>query len=81
MLERLVRYLVGHDRLVQVISEKRYVKAPRETPTATTSDACLPRRARDQGRELDGKNVLILVRYALRNERVSTTRRTLARRQ
>ena len=29
MLKRLVRYLVGHGRLVQVISEQRYVKAPR----------------------------------------------------
>ena len=29
MLERLVQYLVGHGRLVQVISEQRYIKAPR----------------------------------------------------
>ena len=29
MLKRLVRCLVGHGRLVQVISEQRYVKAPR----------------------------------------------------
>ena len=28
VLKRLVRYLVGHGRLVQVISEQRYVKAP-----------------------------------------------------
>ena len=27
MLKRLIRYLVGHGRLVQVISEKRYVKS------------------------------------------------------
>ena len=29
MLKRLIRYLVGHGRLVQIISEQRYVKAPR----------------------------------------------------
>ena len=29
MLKRLVRHLVGHGRLVQVISEERNVKAPR----------------------------------------------------
>ena len=29
MLKRLVRYFVGHGRLFQVISEQRYVKAPR----------------------------------------------------
>ena len=28
MLKRLVRYFVDHGRLVQVISEQRYVKAP-----------------------------------------------------
>ena len=28
MLQSLVRYLVAHGRLVQVVSEKRYVKAP-----------------------------------------------------
>ena len=29
VLKRLVRYIVGHGRVVQVISEQRYVKAPR----------------------------------------------------
>ena len=29
MLKRLIRYLVGHGRLVQVIFEQRHVKAPR----------------------------------------------------
>ena len=29
MLKRLVRHLVDHGRLVQVISEQKYVKAPR----------------------------------------------------
>ena len=29
MLKRLVWYVVGHGRLVQVITEQRYVKAPR----------------------------------------------------
>ena len=29
MLERLIRYFVGHGRLVHAISEQRYVKAPR----------------------------------------------------
>ena len=47
MLKRLVRYLVGYGRLVQVISEQRYVKAPHAwTLTAITWDVCLPGRAR-----------------------------------
>ena len=46
MLKRLFRYFVGHGRLVQVILEQRYVKAPRVDTTATTPDACFPVRAR-----------------------------------
>ena len=47
MLKRLIRYLVGHGRLVQVISEQRYVKAPR-VDTATMQDAHLPERVRQE---------------------------------
>ena len=37
MLKRLIQHLVGHGRLVQIISEQRHVKAPRVN---TDSDYC-----------------------------------------
>ena len=61
MLKRLVRYLVGHGRLVQVISEQRYAKTPR-VDTDSDCAGCLPGRARrasfpwrqpEQGRVLE----------------------------
>ena len=64
MLKRLVRYFMGHGRLVQVISEQRYVKAPAWILTGTPPDACLPEhdvcsslqwRQSDQSRELDAR--------------------------
>ena len=67
MLKRLVRYLVGHSRLVQVISEQWYVKAPRVDSDSDYAemrayqeeyDVCssLPWRQPDQGRELDARH-------------------------
>ena len=47
MLKRLIRYLVGHGRLVHVISEQTYVKAPR-VDTATMQDAHLPERVQQE---------------------------------
>ena len=47
MLKRLIRYLVGHGRLVQVISEQRYVTAPR-VDTATMKDSYSPERVRQE---------------------------------
>ena len=67
MLKRLVRYLVGHGRLVQVISEQRYVKAPRVEVQPRVSWKDLGQDEVDICIVLcfDCRNVLILVRYAL----------------
>ena len=45
MLKRLIRHLVGHDRLVQVISEKRYVKAPRVDTDSEFAGCVLTRKS------------------------------------
>ena len=45
MLKRLVRYLVCHGRLVQVISEQRYVKAPRVDTDSDYAGCVLTRKS------------------------------------
>ena len=66
MLKRLVRYFVNHGRLVQVISEQKYVKAPRVDTDSDYAgcelsqekhDVCssLPWRQPNQGRKLDAR--------------------------
>ena len=45
VLKRLVRYLVGHGRLVQVISEQRYVKAPRVDTDSDYAGCVLTRKS------------------------------------
>ena len=45
MPKRLVRYLVGHGRLVQVISEQRYVKAPRVDTDSDYAGCVLTRKS------------------------------------
>ena len=64
MLKRLIRYFVEHGRLVQVISEQRYAKAPRVdtdsddagcvlTRQSTTCAHLFPWRQPDHSRKLD----------------------------
>ena len=45
MLKRLVRYLVGHGRLVQVTPEQRYVKAPRVDTDSDYAGCVLTRKS------------------------------------
>ena len=45
MLMRLVRYFVGHGRLVQVISEQRNVKAPRVETDSDYAGCVLTRQS------------------------------------
>ena len=45
MLKRLTRYLVGHGRLVQVISEQRHVKSPRVDTDSDFAGCVLTRKS------------------------------------
>ena len=45
MLKRRIRYLVGHGRLVQIISEQRYVKAPRVDTDSDLAGCVLTRKS------------------------------------
>ena len=58
MLKRLVRYLVGHDRLVQVISEQRYVKAPRVDTNSDYAGCVLTRKSTTCGHLFHGVNLI-----------------------
>ena len=58
MLKRLVRYLVGHGRLVQVISEQRYVKAPRADTDSDHAGCVLARKSTTCAHLFHGFNLI-----------------------
>ena len=58
MLKRLVRYLVGHGRLVQVISEQRYVKAPRVDTDSDYAGCVLTRKSTTCAHLFHGVNLI-----------------------
>ena len=58
MLKRLVRHLVGHGRLVQVISEQRYVKAPRVDTDSDYAACVLTRKSTTCAHLFHGVNLI-----------------------
>ena len=58
MLKRLVRYLVGHARLVQVISEQRYVKASRVDTDSDHAGCVLTRKSTTCAHLFHGVNLI-----------------------
>ena len=58
MLMRLVRYLVGHGRLVQVISEQRYVKALRVDTDSDYAGCVLTMRSTTCAHLFHGVNLI-----------------------
>ena len=58
MLKRLVRYFVGHGRLVQVISEQRYVKAPRVDTDSDYAGCVLTRKSTTCAHLFHGVNLI-----------------------
>ena len=58
MFKRLVRYLVGRGRLVQVISEHRYVKAPRIDTDSDYADCVLARKSTSCAHLFHGVNLI-----------------------
>ena len=58
MLKRLVRYIVGHGRLVQVISEQRYVKAPRVDTDSDNAGCVLTRKSTTCAHLFHGVNLI-----------------------
>ena len=58
MLKRLVRYLVGHGKLVQVISEQRYVKAPRVDTDSDYAGCMLTRKSTTCAHLFHGVNLI-----------------------
>ena len=58
MLKRLIRHLVGHGRLVQVISEQKYVKAPRVDTDGDYAGCALTRKSTTGAHLSDGFNLL-----------------------
>ena len=58
MLKRLVRYFVGHSRIVQVISEQRYVKAPRVDSDSDYAGCVLTRKSTTCAHLFHGVNLI-----------------------
>ena len=58
MLKRLVRQFAGHGRLVQVISEQRYVKAPRVDTDSHYAGCVLTRKSTTCAHLFHGVNLL-----------------------
>ena len=58
MLKRLIRYLVDHGRLVQVISEQRYVMAPRVDTDSGHAGCVLTRKSTTCAHLFHGVNLL-----------------------
>ena len=58
MLKRLVRYFVGHGRLVQVISEQRYVRTPRVDNDSDYVGCVLTRKSTTCAHLLRGINLI-----------------------
>ena len=58
MLKRMVRYLVGHARLVQVISEQRFVKSPRADTDSDYAGCVLTRKSTTGVHLFHGVNLL-----------------------
>ena len=58
MLKRLVRYLVGHGRLVQLISEQMYVKAPRVHTDSIYAGCVLTRKSTTCAHLFHGVNLI-----------------------
>ena len=58
MLKRLVRYLVGHGRLEQFISEKRYVKAPRVDTDSDYAGCVLTKKSKTCAHIFHGVNLI-----------------------
>ena len=58
MLKRMVRNLVGHGRLLQVISEQRYVKAPRVDTDSDHAGCVLTRKSTTCAHLFHGVNLI-----------------------
>ena len=57
-VKRLIRYLFGHGRFVQIISEQRYVKAPRVDTDSDFAGCVLTRKSTTGAHLFHGVNLL-----------------------
>ena len=71
MLKRLVRYLVGLGRLVQVISEQRYVKATRLDTDSDFAGCVLTRKSTTCAHLFHGVNLIKARRWTLGTQSLS----------